>query len=41
MRDLPILDAQTHLLVHRVRVACPDLRPEAGAAGLAGRAMRG
>lgn len=27
IRDLPIFDAQTHLLVHRVRVACPQCGP--------------
>lgn len=27
VRDLPIFDAQTHLLVHRVRVACPQCGP--------------
>ncbi len=26
--DLPILDAETRLLVHRVRVACPDCGPK-------------
>jgi len=28
VRDLPILDAQTHLLVHRRRVACPACGPK-------------
>ena len=28
VRDLPILGADTHLLVHRVRVACPDCGPK-------------
>jgi transposase len=27
VRDLPILDAQTHLLVHRCRLACPRCGP--------------
>lgn len=28
VRDLPILDAETWLLVHRVRVDCPDCGPK-------------
>ena len=28
MRDLPILDAETHLLVHRARLACPRCGPK-------------
>lgn len=28
IRDLPILDAQTHLLVHRCRLACPRCGPK-------------
>ena len=28
VRDLPILDAQTHLLVHRCRLACPRCGPK-------------
>ena len=27
VRDLPVFDAETHLLVHRVRVACPACGP--------------
>jgi transposase len=28
VRDLPVFDAETHLLVHRRRVACPDCGPK-------------
>ena len=28
IRDLPILDAETHLLIQRFRVACPDCGPK-------------
>ena len=40
IRDLPILDAQTHLLVHRRRVVCPRCGPKLEALGWLGRYQR-
>jgi transposase len=40
VRDLPILDAQTHLLVHRRRVLCPSCGPKVEALSWLGRYAR-
>ena len=40
VRDLPILDAQTHLLVHRRRVRCPKCGPKLEALPWLGRYQR-
>ncbi len=40
VRDLPILDAQTHLLVHRRRVRCPRCGPRLEALSWLGRYQR-
>lgn len=41
IRDLPILDAQTHLLVHRRRVRCPRCGPKLETLSWLGRYQRG
>ncbi len=41
IRDLPILDAQTHLLVHRRRVLCPRCGPKLEELSWLGRYQRG
>lgn len=40
IRDLPILDAQTHLLIHRRRVLCPRCGPKLEALPWLGRYQR-